>query len=122
MADPEQRPGHVVVRIGGANLVLDVVRVDSTLALGAGVVRPMGHLTIVGIGDGSIPLSLFSVPYGATVATTYWGQPARADGRDNAGPGRPHQGARHHVTLEKAADAYDALRTGQLDGCAVIVA
>ena len=26
-----------------------------------------------------------------------------------------------HVTLEKAADAYDAMRAGQLDGCAVIV-
>lgn len=105
----------------GADLVLDVVGVDSTLALGAEVVRPMGHLTIVGIGGGSIPFSFFSVPYEAAVATTYWGSlPELMEVITLAQAGH----IKAHVTtftLDKAADAYAAMRAGQLDGRAVIV-
>jgi len=57
----------------GADVVLDFVGVDATLALSAAVVRVLGDLTIVGIGGGSYPLSFFSIPYEVSVQTTYWG-------------------------------------------------
>lgn len=57
----------------GADVVIDLVGVEATLALASSVVRPMGHLTIVGIGGGTLPISFFSIPYEVSVATTYWG-------------------------------------------------
>ncbi len=57
----------------GADVVLDFVGVDETLRLGAAVARSLGHLTLVGIGGGTLPLGFFTVPYELSVATTYWG-------------------------------------------------
>ena len=39
----------------------------------AAVVGPLGHLTCVGIGGGSLPLTFFTVPYECSVQSTYWG-------------------------------------------------
>ena len=57
----------------GADVVLDFVGADATLALGAALGRTVGGLTIVGIAGGTLPLSFFSVPYEVSVQTTYWG-------------------------------------------------
>jgi propanol-preferring alcohol dehydrogenase len=57
----------------GADVVLDFVGADATLALGAALARTVGDLTIVGIAGGTLPLSFFSVPYEVSVQTTYWG-------------------------------------------------
>ena len=57
----------------GADLVVDMVGVDDSLALAAAVSRPLGHLTLVGIGGGSLPFSFFALPYEVSLATTYWG-------------------------------------------------
>src|SRR6266545_4454868 len=57
----------------GADVVLDFVGTEGTLALAAAIVRTMGDLTIVGIGGGTLPVSFFSVPYEASIQTTYWG-------------------------------------------------
>src|SRR5262249_26017830 len=57
----------------GADVVLDFVGSDVTLALGAGVARPLGDLTIVGIAGGTLPVSFLSVPYEVSIQTTYWG-------------------------------------------------
>jgi len=105
----------------GADVVLDFVGVDATLALGAQVVRQLGHLTIVGIGGGTLPVSFFSIPYEASVATTYWGSItelmevvalARA-GKIAARVSR--------FSLDDATGAYEAMQRGDLDGRAVIV-
>lgn len=42
----------------------------NTLALGAAITRVLGDLAIVGIAGGILPVSLFSVPYEASVQTT----------------------------------------------------
>ncbi len=105
----------------GADVVLDFVGSDSTLALGAGAVRQLGDLTVVGLGGGSLPVSFFEVPYECSVQTTYWGNRAElVEVLDLAARG--HLSV--HTTrfpLEQAADAYAALARGEIDGRAVVV-
>jgi propanol-preferring alcohol dehydrogenase len=105
----------------GADLVVDLVGVDATLALGAAVTRPLGHLTIVGIGGGTLPVSFFGIAYEVSVATTYWGTaPELMEVIALAAAGR----IRAHVqrfSLDDAAAAYRAMQDGTLEGRAVIV-
>jgi propanol-preferring alcohol dehydrogenase len=100
--------------------VFDFVGVDLTAALGAAVVRPRGHLTIVGIGGGTLPIGFFSIPYEVTVSTTSWGTIpelfeliALAE-RGDITP------IVQRYTLDQAPDAYAAMRGGTLEGRAVI--
>lgn len=105
----------------GADVVVDCVGSDSTLALGAGAVRQMGDLTIVGIAGGNLPVSFFSVPYEAAIRTTYWGsRPELVEVLNMASRGL----IRSQVTtfpLDRAVDAYQALKAGQVNGRAVVV-
>jgi alcohol dehydrogenase, propanol-preferring len=105
----------------GADVVLDIVGADATLALAAAVTRPLGHLTIVGIAGGTLPVSFFGIAYEVSVATTYWGTlPELMEVIALANTGRIHA----HVTrftLDNATDAYQAMHEGTLDGRAVIV-
>jgi propanol-preferring alcohol dehydrogenase len=104
----------------GADVVLDVVGAQATMELGAAVVRTLVNLTTVGLGGGTLPFGFFTVPYEASVATTYWGSiPELMDVITLAQQG--HLTA--HVTtfpLSNALDAYDQLRKGELQGRAVI--
>lgn len=105
----------------GAEVVLDIVGTDDTMALGASVARQLGHLTIVGIGGGTLPVGFFSIGYEVSVATTYWGsQPelmeviALADS----------DAVQCHVQrfgLDEAPGVYTAMAAGELTGRAVIV-
>jgi propanol-preferring alcohol dehydrogenase len=105
----------------GAEVVLDFVGVDATLRLAAKVVRQLGHLTAVGIGGGSLPFGFATMPYGASAATTYWGAlPELIELLELAAAGK----VRAHVTrypLDRATEAYAAMRDGTLEGRAVIV-
>jgi propanol-preferring alcohol dehydrogenase len=105
----------------GADLVIDIVGADATLALAAAVVRPLGHLTIVGIAGGTLPVSFFGIAYEASVATTYWGTlPELIEVIALAERGLIEA----HVQtfgLEEAPAAYAAMREGTLEGRAVIV-
>ncbi len=105
----------------GADATIDLVGVDATLALGAAVTRSAGHLTIVGIGGGTLPVSFFSLPYEVSVATTYWGTlPELMEVLDLAAAGRIHADV-VRFPLDRAPEAYEAMRAGQLSGRAVIV-
>ncbi len=105
----------------GADVVLDFVGSDSTMALGASASRMLGDLTVVGIAGGTLPVSFFSVPYELSIQTTYWGsRPELVEMLD--------LGARGLVVprittfpLEKAADAYRAMEAGEIEGRAVVV-
>ena len=105
----------------GADLVVDFVGSDATLALSAAVTRPLGDLTIVGIAGGTLPVSFFSVPYEVSIQTTYWGtRPELVEVLDLRARGL----LRPTITtfpLERALDAYAALEAGKLDGRAVVV-
>ncbi len=105
----------------GADVVLDIVGADETLALGAAVARPLGHLTIVGIAGGMLPVGFFSIGYEVSVASTYWGsQPELMEVIALAQTGA----IRSHVQsfdLDDAPAAYEAMANGTLRGRAVIV-
>ena len=105
----------------GADVVLDFVGSESTLALGASASRMLGDLTIVGIAGGTLPVSFFSVPYEVSIQTTYWGsRPELVEVLDLAARGllRPKVTT---FTLDTAMDAYRAMEAGRLEGRAVIV-
>jgi propanol-preferring alcohol dehydrogenase len=105
----------------GADVVLDFVGLDATLALSAAVVRVLGDLTVVGIGGGSYPLSFFSIPYEASVQTTYWGsRPELAEVLLLAARGLITPKVRT-FSLDEAPQVYKDLAAGKIDGRAVIV-
>ncbi|MDZ7679461.1 MAG: NAD(P)-dependent alcohol dehydrogenase [Acidimicrobiales bacterium] len=105
----------------GVDVTVDVVGADPTLALAAAITRPLGHLTIVGIGGGTLPIGFFSIAYEVSVATTYWGTiPELMEVITLGAQGRitPHV---QRYTLADAMSAYEAMSAGTLDGRAVIV-
>jgi len=105
----------------GADVVIDCVGVDATLSLGAAVSRVLGHLTIVGIGGGTLPMSFFTVPYEVSVATTYWGSLPELHevlALAQAGMITPHV---TRFSLDEAPAVYERLAAGEIEGRAVIV-
>lgn len=104
----------------GAELVLDIVGVDATLALAAAVVGQLGHLTIVGIGGGTLPVSFFGMAYEASVATTYWGTvPELFEVVSLASRGLIRAKV-HRVGLEGALAAYRDMAAGRIEGRVVV--
>ena len=105
----------------GADVVVDIVGADDTLALGAAVLRPLGHLTIVGIAGGTLPVSFFGIGYEVSVATTYWGSyPELVEVLALAAAGRI-EARTQRFGLDEALDAYRAMAAGTAEGRAVIV-
>lgn len=104
----------------GAEVVLDVVGSDETLALGAAVGRPMGHLTILGIGGGSLGLSFFTVPYELSVATTYWGSVTELMDVIALAQRGEIRAEVSTYPLDEAAEAYERLARGEVRGRAVV--
>ena len=105
----------------GADVVLDFVGSDETIRLGIAAARPLGDVTIVGIGGGSYPLGFFSMPYEVSVQSVYWGSRSElVELLDLAARGL----VRPEVTtfsLEEAPEAYLALHEGTLTGRAVVI-
>lgn len=105
----------------GVDVTLDLVGADDTLALGAAATRALGHLTIVGIAGGTLPVGFFSIGYEVSVATTYWGSlPELMEVLALAGSGRISPDV-VRFDLEHAGDAYRQLAAGTLPGRAVVV-
>jgi propanol-preferring alcohol dehydrogenase len=105
----------------GADVVLDFVGADTTIALGAAVSRFLGDLTVVGIAGGTFPFTFFSLPYEVSVQTTYWGsRPELVEVLDLAARGllRPAVTA---FPLEEAVQAYHLMESGSVLGRQVIV-
>jgi propanol-preferring alcohol dehydrogenase len=105
----------------GAEVVLDLVGANPTLKLAAECAGLGGHLTIVGIAGGTLPVSYFSQKFEVSIATTYWGSVlelmevlALAERGLIAA----------HITkfsLDEAPAMYDKLRAGEVVGRAVVV-
>ncbi len=104
----------------GAEVVLDFVGVNPTLAMAAQVARVLGHLTIVGLGNAALPVNFNSPPNECSVASPFWGSiPELIEVIDLAQTGKIKMLV-EHFPLDSAAEAYHLLRDGKIQGRAVI--
>jgi alcohol dehydrogenase, propanol-preferring len=109
-----------MTREQGAELVLDLVGVNSTLQMAAQMARMLGHLTIVGVGGGALPVNFFSPPHECSVASPFWGSiPELLEVVSLAQAGRIKMLV-EHFSLERAGEAYHLLHEGKIQGRAVI--
>jgi len=105
----------------GAELVLDFVGAEATLALAAASAHVEGDIAIVGLAGGTLPVAFGKLPWEAAVAIPYWGSAVELmEVLELARQGK----IRAHVErfpLDRVEEAYARLREGRLDGRAVIV-
>jgi propanol-preferring alcohol dehydrogenase len=105
----------------GADAVFDMVGSDATLALAAQIVSVEGHIGLVGLAGGSLPVSLLALPFGITVCPTYWGTlPELHEVLHLAGRGDLEAHTTNYA-LDHADEAYAAIRSGDVLGRAVVV-
>jgi propanol-preferring alcohol dehydrogenase len=104
----------------GAELVMDMVGSDDTLALAAELVRFESHLTVIGLAGGTFQFGFGALPFECQLTIPYWGSAVELmEVLDLARAGR----IRAHVErfpLDRVEDAYEKMRNGTLDGRAVI--
>ena len=104
----------------GADLVLDNVGAEETIALGAAVARFESHVTVVGLAGGTFQFGFGALPFEAQLTIPYWGTAIELiEVLDLARAGK----IRAHVErfpLDDAPRAYERMREGSLDGRAVI--
>ncbi|MCD0450176.1 NAD(P)-dependent alcohol dehydrogenase [Actinocorallia sp. API 0066] len=105
----------------GADVVIDMVANDVTLATAGAAARMLGDVTVVGLGGGSLPVSFTTPAYEVSVQSTYWGtRPELGEVLDLAARGMLVP----EITtfpLTEAVTAYRRLASGELTGRAVIV-
>ena len=105
----------------GADVVVDMVGSEETLAAAAASARPLADVTIVGIAGGSLPVSFFGMPYEVSVQTTYWGNRRElVEVLDLGARGLLHAETSIY-TLDNATQAYLDLAHGTVEGRAVVV-
>ena len=105
----------------GADVVIDCVGSDETLAAAAASMRQLGDLTIVGIAGGTLPVSFFGLPYEVSVQTTYWGNRRELVELLDLASRDLCTAEVSLFTLEDAPLAYEALAHGTVNGRAVVV-
>jgi propanol-preferring alcohol dehydrogenase len=104
----------------GAELVLDLVGVNPTLGMAAQVSRVLGHLTIVGVGNATLPVNFSSPPHECSVASPFWGSiPELIEVISLAQTGKIKMLV-EHFSLDQAEHAYHLLHDGKIQGRAVI--
>ncbi len=109
-----------ITRGQGANLVLDMVGVKPTLETATQISRVLGHVTIVGLGGGALPVNFHSPAKECSVASPYWGSiPELMEVVSLAQTGKIRMLV-EHFPLERAAEAYRLLHDGKIQGRAVI--
>jgi alcohol dehydrogenase, propanol-preferring len=105
----------------GAELVLDIVGAQTTLELGAKVLRAEGRLVIIGLALGTLPVSFFSLPYGAEVATSYWGTVTELMELVALVRADKIRLDVETFALDQATEVYERLRRGEIRGRAVVI-
>lgn len=105
----------------GADVVIDYVGTDETLALAACVVRDHGDVTIVGTGGGVLPVSFGGLPPEVSVQTSRWGSRAELVEVLALAARGQIQPITKTYRLEEAGAAYTDLRDGRVTGRAVIL-
>jgi alcohol dehydrogenase, propanol-preferring len=104
----------------GAELVIDMVGAQDTLALAAQIVRFESHLTVVGLAGGTFEFGFGALPFECQLTLPYWGSAIELmEVLDLARAGT----IRAHVerfALDRVDEAYEKMRNGELEGRAVI--
>ncbi len=104
----------------GAELVLDDVGADYTLALAAAITRFEAHLTVVGLAGGKLQFAFGALPFECQLTIPYWGTAVElGEVLDLARAGKIHAHV-ERFPLDRVKDAYSRMREGTLDGRAVI--
>jgi alcohol dehydrogenase, propanol-preferring len=120
VAEIREHVGHAP---GGADVVFDFVGLSATLDIARRVVATGGHLSLVGLGGGTLSVSpgSMTLPFEVRVTTPFWG--TRAEFRQVLA-----LAARGDLTVEATvfgladvATAYDGLRAGAFTGRGVVV-
>lgn len=124
----DQAAGDVLTDTGGrgADAVLDFVGADSTLALAAAVVATEGHICIVGLARGTLPVVAAppgrrAQPWGTTVSRPYGGTVPELHAvvaLARAGRITP---AVEAFALDEAPAVFERLAAGAIRGRAVLV-
>jgi propanol-preferring alcohol dehydrogenase len=105
----------------GANLVLDMVGAKPTLQMAAQISRVLGHVTIVGLGGGALPVNFHSPAKECSVASPYWGSiPELMEVVSLAQAGKIKMLV-EQFSLERASEVYHLLHDGKIQGRAVIL-
>ena len=80
----------------------------------------LGHLTIVGLGSGAVPVNFSGPAKECSVASPYWGYiPELLEVVSLAQAGKIKMLV-EHFPLERASEAYKLLHDGKIQGRAVI--
>lgn len=108
--------------IGGpADVVIDFVGVDQTIALGVALSRIRGDLTIVGAAGGTYGVGIYTAPYELNVRSTMWGTRTElAEVMALAAIGKIHP-VYERFTLTDSLTAYQKLHHNDVRGRAVVV-
>ncbi|NPA24919.1 MAG: zinc-binding dehydrogenase, partial [Deltaproteobacteria bacterium] len=122
LAADEQTTATVLESTGGKRVeaVLDFVGAGATIALGAGLIAPLGEIVVVGRGRGSFAFQDRCLPYGAAISTTFGGSKAELIdliALAETGRIRPHL---TRIPLSRVEEAFTRLASGKLKGRAVI--
>jgi propanol-preferring alcohol dehydrogenase len=105
----------------GADLVLDCVGTEATLATAAACTRSLGDLTVLGVAGGSFAFSFLSPAYEVSVQSVYWGSRTELAEVLDLAARRLIRAETSIHPLGRALDAYRALAAGEIVGRAVMV-
>lgn len=105
----------------GADLVCNFVGIQATADLAAKVAGRASDIVMVGLGPGTIPAGVGTLPGGTTVRIPVWGtRPELIEVLDLARSGEIRVEA-ESFPLERGPEAYERLHAGTLRGRAVLV-
>lgn len=114
---PEPGPGQVLIKIGSAGACHSDLHILETPA----GTPSLGHVTIVGLGGGALPVNFHSPAQECSVASPYWGSiPVLLEVISLAQAGKIRMLVKQ-FPLERAREAYHLLGHGKIQGRAVIV-
>jgi propanol-preferring alcohol dehydrogenase len=104
----------------GAEVVLDFVGLDASIALGSKLCAQMGDFTVVGIGMGNLTWNFMALPYEVNLTSPYWGTRSELIEVLALAESGKLKGHITYYPIEKAAEIYEMLHAGKIVGRAVI--